>query len=124
MEACPTEALQTDPKHGGVRIADKEKCIGCGACMKACPYTPSRAFVAPDDAYDGDKKSRKCDLCATAPYHWDPAGGGPNGKQACVEVCPVNAIIFSRDIPKQEGDEGYKVNLRRKYWRRLGYSRD
>ncbi|MBW2622127.1 MAG: 4Fe-4S dicluster domain-containing protein [Deltaproteobacteria bacterium] len=124
VEACPADAIQADPKHGGVRIVDKEKCIGCGSCMEACPYTPSRAAVGPDDAFDGKKKSRKCDLCATAPYHWDPAGGGPDGKQACVEVCPLSAIKFAREIPEQEGDKGYKVNLRRRGWRKLGYPRD
>ena len=124
VEACPTGALQADPKRGNVRIVNKQKCIGCGACMEACPFTPSRAYTAPDNAFDGQPKSRKCDLCATAPYHWDPAGGGPKGKQACVEVCPVSAIKFVKEIPEQEGTKGYKVNLRDQNWRRLGYPVD
>jgi hypothetical protein len=41
-----------------------------------------------------------------------------------VEVCPVGAIKFSRTITIQEGDAGYKVNLRDVSWRRLGYPTD
>ena len=77
-----------------------------------------------DERYDGELKARKCDLCANAPYHWDPQGGGPQGKQACVEVCPVGAIQFTNKVPKQEGDTGYKVNLRDWTWVTLGYTRD
>ena len=121
VEACPTDALKANPKYGNVRMVDRNKCIGCGACMEACPYTPSRPVVVSDENYNGDKKSRKCDLCANTPYHWDKAGGGPDGKQACVEVCPVGAIKFTKEIPVQEGDAGYKVNLRDSNWGSLGY---
>jgi protein NrfC len=118
---CPTGALSADARYGNVRMVDKEKCIGCGRCYDACPFTPSRAFLVADRDFDGELKSRKCDLCANAPYHWDDAGGGPDGKQACVEVCPVGAIVFTKEIPMQEGDGGYKVNLRDDAWARLGY---
>jgi protein NrfC len=43
--------------------------------------------------------------------------------QACVEICPLGAIKFTKRIPVQEGDEGYHVNLRGKGWENLGYSR-
>lgn len=121
VKACPAGALGADARHGNVRLVDPEACIGCGACFGACPYTPSRAFLAADKAYDGVAKSRKCDLCANARYHWDDAGGGPDGKQACVELCPVGAIEFTKEIPKQEGDGGYKVDLRDGSWGSLGY---
>jgi protein NrfC len=121
VKVCPTGALRADARCGNVRMVDKEKCIGCGRCYGACPYTPSRAFLAADKAYDNVAKSRKCDLCADAPYHWDEAGGGPDGKQACVAVCPVGAIMFTKEIPTQEGDAGYKVNLRDDVWASLGY---
>ncbi len=121
VEVCPTGALAADPASGNVRRVDKAVCIGCGLCHQACPFTPSRAFLAPDETYDGDLKSRKCDLCAHAPYHWDEAGGGPDGKQACASVCPVGAIMFTKEIPAQDGDAGYKVNLRGEAWAILGY---
>jgi protein NrfC len=121
VKVCPTGALKADAEYGNVRMVDKETCIGCGLCYDACPYTPSRVFLTADKAYGDEAKSRKCDLCANAPYHWDEAGGGPDGEQACVAVCPVGAITFSKEIPEQDGDGGYKVNLRDEVWGILGY---
>jgi len=121
VKACPTNALRANAGYGHVRMVDKEKCIGCGACHDACPYTPSRPVVAADKNYGGKVKSRKCDLCANSPFHWDEAGGGPGGKQACVEVCPVGAIKFTKELPQQKGDAGYKVDLRGLNWEKLGY---
>jgi protein NrfC len=121
VKICPTGALKVDARYGNVRTANKEECIGCGLCYDACPYTPSRAFLAPDKTFGNAAKSRKCDLCANAPYHWDEAGGGPDGKQACVSVCPVGAIMFTKEIPEQDGDGGYKVNLRDEVWGLLGF---
>ena len=112
VDACPADAIAAAPEHGHVRRVDEEKCTGCGLCVQACPFTPSRPVVAPDSAFEGKNKARKCDLCANAPYHWDELGGGPRGKQACVEFCPLRAIRFTADVPVQEGDGGYDVNLR------------
>jgi protein NrfC len=121
VKECPSGALKANAKYGNVRMVDKEKCIGCGTCFNVCPYTPSRPVVVADKDYGDELKSRKCDLCANAPFHWDEAGGGPDGKQACVEVCPVGAIKFTKEIPLQKGDEGYRVNLRDSNWGKLGY---
>jgi protein NrfC len=121
VEACPTHALKADPEYGNVRMVDRNACIGCGACFESCPFMPSRPVVVADEQYDGEIKSRKCDLCANTPYHWEDAGGGPRGTLACVEVCPVGAIEFTTEVPIQEGDEGYIVNLRGSNWGRIGY---
>ncbi|MBW2177520.1 MAG: 4Fe-4S dicluster domain-containing protein [Deltaproteobacteria bacterium] len=121
VEACPVDALTADARFGNARVVDFEKCIGCGECVDACPFSPSRSQLAVAEKYDGDDKAYKCDLCSLTPYHWDAAGGGPEGKLACVEVCPVGAIAFTREIPVQKGDEGYKVNLRGSGWAQLKY---
>ncbi|MCF8089081.1 MAG: 4Fe-4S dicluster domain-containing protein [Desulfotignum sp.] len=121
VEACPEGALTANAGFGHVRMVDKEKCTGCGSCFTACPYTPARLTVMEDETFNRQLKSLKCDLCANAPHHWDEKGGGPDGKQACVEVCPVGAIAFTKTLPIQEGTSGYKVNLRDKNWKRLGY---
>jgi protein NrfC len=114
VEACPTGALHADPKNGNVRRIDTEKCIGCESCLDACPYTPSRALWNHEKGH-----AQKCDLCADTPF-WNEKGG-PAGKQACVEVCPVAAIKFTSEVPVQEGNAGYSVNLRGEGWKKLGY---
>jgi protein NrfC len=121
VNECPEDALTVNDAFGNARMVDADKCVGCGTCVEACPYTPSRTQLFSDEKYDGDLKAKKCDLCANTPFHWDEAGGGPEGKQACVEVCPVGAIKFTRTIPVQEGDSGYEVNLRGDSWERLGF---
>ena len=122
VDACPEDALDFNSDFGYVRMLDHEKCIACGACFEACPFQPSRIIAPIDEAYASKKTYRKCDLCAQTPFHWDANGGGPNGKQACVEICPVGAIKFTRKVPIQDGNKGYKVNLRERGWRKLGYS--
>ena len=121
VAVCPTGALKADTKYGNIRSIDQQKCSGCMMCIDKCPYTPSRPVVVVDKKKDAGVRMEKCDLCAGAPYHWDQRGGGPAGKQACVEVCPVGAIKFTEKIPAQEGDAGYKVNLRGIAWRILGF---
>ncbi len=123
VEACPEDALSANTEFGNVRMVDKEKCTGCGSCFAACPYTPARLSVVADENSNNELKAKKCDLCANAPYHWDEKGGGPDGLQACVAVCPVEAIAFTKKLPVQEGTSGYKVNLRDKNWVKLGYSK-
>ena len=121
VEACPENAIMASANFGHARVIDKTRCIGCGECQIACPFTPGRPVVSQDELFNDEIKAGKCDLCSQTPYHWDKAGGGPTGKMACVEVCPVGAINFTDKIPVQEGDQGYIVNLRDSSWRRLGY---
>ncbi len=113
--ACPNNSLYVDTQNGNVRRVESARCIGCGQCVDACPFTPARPVV--------DIKSNTaavCDLCLTA-AHWSEPGG-PNGKQACIESCPMRAIDFSTALPVQTGDQGYIVNLRTAGWQSLGYS--
>jgi protein NrfC len=117
VEVCPADALFVDEGHGNVRRIDEEKCIGCESCIDACPYIPPRPVWN-----EKDEHSLKCDLCLITP-HWKETGG-PGGKQACIELCPLGALAFTKEIPVQDGDEGYRVNLRGEGWKRLGFSID
>jgi protein NrfC len=116
-EACPTGALHADKDNGGARIVDEGKCIGCMSCIEACPYEPARVQWNPDEA-----NSQKCDLCADTPY-WSE-DGGVGGKQACAEICPMRCIRFTSEIPSQEWDVGYDVNMRTAAWGHFGMPTD
>ena len=108
--ACPVpDALYIDTMNGNIRRVNDSECIGCQLCVTACPFTPSRVI------WNSEKRvAQMCDLCIDTPF-WNEKGG-PDGKQACVEVCPMEAIRFTSEIPTQIGDFGYKVNLRGEGW--------
>jgi protein NrfC len=109
----PIKANKPSPRHGNVRMIDQELCIGCKMCLTRCPYTPSRIQWNPLL-----HRSQKCDLCVDTPYLDEK--GGPGGTQACVKVCPVNAITFTKRMPDQGSEESYFVNLRGRAWSKLG----
>ena len=102
---CPTGACHIDTANGNVRVIDQSKCIGCQTCIKTCPQQPHRTIWNPTT-----NKASKCDLCIDAPYLGEK--GGPGGKQACIAVCPMQAIKFTDVTPDQTGNAGYDVNLR------------
>jgi Fe-S-cluster-containing dehydrogenase component/Ni/Fe-hydrogenase subunit HybB-like protein len=76
VTACPTQAMYR--REDGIVDFDKRICIGCKACMAACPY--DAIFINPED-----HSAEKCNLCA----HRLDVGLEP----ACVTVCPVEAIL-------------------------------
>jgi protein NrfC len=104
VQNCPTGACHVDASYGNVRMIDQSKCIGCKACINACPQRPHRTIWNPVK-----NKSAKCDLCANAPY-WSEKGG-PAGSQACIQNCPAKALKLVREAPPQSDIAGYDVNL-------------
>jgi Fe-S-cluster-containing dehydrogenase component/formate-dependent nitrite reductase membrane component NrfD len=75
--ACPTRAMFRRPD--GIVDFDKRICIGCKACIAACPY--DAIFINPEDG-----AAEKCNFCS----HRVDAGLEP----ACVTVCPTQAIAI------------------------------
>ena len=73
---CPTAAMHT--RSDGIVDFDKSICIGCKACIAACPY--DAIFINPED-----HSAEKCNFCA----HRLDIGLEP----ACVIVCPTEAIL-------------------------------
>ena len=73
---CPVSAMYK--RKDGIVDFDSESCIGCKACMQACPYDAIHLDPAHDTA-------SKCNYCA----HRTEVGLEP----ACVIVCPEHAII-------------------------------
>ncbi|MBA2317829.1 MAG: polysulfide reductase NrfD [Euzebyales bacterium] len=76
VNACPTSAMFQ--REDGIVDFDKDSCIGCKACIAACPY--DAIFINPED-----HSAEKCNFCA----HRLDVGLEP----ACVVVCPVEAIF-------------------------------
>ncbi len=77
VTACPTSAMFK--RADGIVDFDKSICIGCKACMAACPY--DAIFINPED-----HSAEKCNFCA----HRIDVGLEP----ACVVVCPTQAILI------------------------------
>ncbi len=73
---CPVTAMYQ--RKDGIVDFNSERCIGCKACMQACPY--DSIYMDPDDG-----TATKCHFCA----HRTEVGLEP----ACVIVCPEHAII-------------------------------
>ena len=78
VKACPQGCLYKD-EQTGFTVYDNTDCVGCRACLKACP------FGAPVFGRDG--KMGKCDGCNERVKH----GLEP----ACVRVCPFGALSLS-----------------------------
>lgn len=73
---CPVTALHK--RKDGIVDLDRDVCIGCKACMQACPY---------DALYINEEKgcAEKCHFCAhRIEQKLEPA---------CVVVCPERAIL-------------------------------
>jgi protein NrfC len=105
VQACPTGACHIDTANGNVRVIDETKCTGSRHCLESCPFVPHRIIWNHEI-----KKSSMCDLCIKTPY-WSEKGG-PDGKQACVEVCPHKALKVVKEVPLQTGEMGYNVDLK------------
>ncbi len=81
---CPTQALFK--REDGIVDFDNEICVGCKACMQACPYD---AIYIDEDTHT----AAKCNFCA----HRVDEGLEP----ACVVVCPTESIwIGDLDDPE------------------------
>jgi anaerobic selenocysteine-containing dehydrogenase/ferredoxin len=88
-KVCPTGATTIAPE--GPVLTNDEKCIGCGACVEACPY--GQRFLT--ETGGGAYKAEKCTLCQ------DKLARGE--EPVCVALCPARARIFGDlDDPASE----------------------
>jgi len=76
LNVCPVQAY-TKREEDGIVVHHQDKCIGCGNCIRSCPYgAPRYNPVA--------KRAEKCSMC------WQRIDQGL--KPACVQACPVEAL--------------------------------
>ncbi|MGO9905334.1 MAG: 4Fe-4S dicluster domain-containing protein [Solirubrobacteraceae bacterium] len=86
VEVCPVTSLYK--REDGIVDFDPERCIGCKACMNACPY--DALYIDP-----GSQTAAKCNFCAHR-VELDL-------KPSCEVVCPVGAII-SGDVEDPDSE--------------------
>lgn len=87
VPVCPTGAMQRREKDGIVFV-DQDLCVGCKACMTACPWGVPQ--------WDGDLgKVGKCNLCM------DRLDQGL--EPACVTKCTTGCLSFV--TPEQASNE-------------------
>lgn len=77
VRICPTGALYR--RRDGIVDLNGAACIGCRACMEACPY--DQLFIDP-----GTRTAEKCNFCANRVEN--------RLLPACVSVCPTECRIF------------------------------
>jgi carbon-monoxide dehydrogenase iron sulfur subunit len=72
MNVCPVKAISRDETLARVMV-DYDVCIGCRACVSACPFGAMSFDVI-------DRKVIKCDLC--------------DGDPQCVRFCDEKAVDY------------------------------
>ena len=78
LKACPAPGAIVQYSNGIVDFVS-ENCIGCGYCVKGCPFNVPRISKT-------DRKAYKCTLCVDRVA----VGQAP----ACAKACPTQAIYF------------------------------
>ncbi|MEG0505429.1 MAG: 4Fe-4S dicluster domain-containing protein [Raoultibacter sp.] len=118
VDVCPTGASTRN--DDGVVVIDAEKCIGCKACMSACPYD-ARVLLEDEPKYyldyavgDGFEPAHrggvveKCNFC-----HQRISEGR---KPACMELCPGRARLWGDlDDPDSEASKALKDRKTMRY---------
>jgi formate dehydrogenase iron-sulfur subunit len=90
LKACPSPGAIVQYSNGIVDFIH-ENCIGCGYCIKGCPFNIPRISRRDHRAY-------KCTLCSDRVA----VGQGP----ACAKACPTQAIVFgTKDDMKKHAEE-------------------
>ena len=100
---CPTDAYIVRPD--GIVYIDETKCMGCGYCAWACPYSAPR--------YNPElRHMTKCNFC----FDNLDAGLSP----ACVAACPLRVLDFVMIDDEQWTVNGLSSTVCRPLWETPG----
>ena len=106
LSVCPTTATQR--RHDGIVTINPDKCVGCGACIMACPYDARAIYNGKHNFESGSELSKqsalqegtctKCNFCLPRIQNGLNQNLTPGiDSQAtplCVATCSANALHF------------------------------
>jgi formate dehydrogenase iron-sulfur subunit len=104
LKACPAPGAIVQYSNGIVDFVH-ENCIGCGYCVKGCPFNIPRISKTDNRAY-------KCTLCSDRMA----MGQGP----ACAKACPTQAIVFGTKEDMKKWAEGRITDLKSRGFKNAG----
>ena len=104
LKACPAPGAIVQYSNGIVDF-DHDKCIGCGYCIKGCPFNIPRISKV-------DNKAYKCTLCSDRVA----VGQGP----ACAKACPTQAIVFGTKDEMKAHAEARITDLKSRGYKNAG----
>jgi len=104
LKACPAPGAIVQYSNGIVDFVH-ENCIGCGYCVKGCPFNIPRISKV-------DNKAYKCTLCSDRVA----VGQGP----ACAKACPTHAITFGTKDEMKKHAEGRIKDLKSRGYQNAG----
>jgi len=104
LKSCPAPGAIVQYTNGIVDF-DHDKCIGCGYCIKGCPFNIPRISKV-------DHKAYKCTLCSDRVA----VGQGP----ACQKACPTQAIVFGTKPEMKDWAEGRIKDLKSRGYKNAG----
>jgi formate dehydrogenase iron-sulfur subunit len=81
MAVCPVKAI--NKREDGLVLVDKEKCIGCGYCLYACPFGAPQFETS--SIFGSKGKMDKCTFCVQRIDRGE--------KPACTSACTTKALI-------------------------------
>jgi formate dehydrogenase iron-sulfur subunit len=104
LKACPAPGAIVQYSNGIVDFVH-ENCIGCGYCIKGCPFNIPRISKVDHTAY-------KCTLCSDRVA----VGQGP----ACAKACPTQAIVWGTKEEMKKHAEGRITDLKSRGFENAG----
>jgi formate dehydrogenase iron-sulfur subunit len=104
LKACPSPGAIVQYNNGIVDFVS-EHCIGCGYCVKGCPFNIPRISQT-------DHKAYKCTLCSDRVS----VGQAP----ACAKACPTGAIVFGTKQAMLDHANGRITDLKSRGFKNAG----